>query len=116
MEQSKQGKERTTRYTGIGIALGASLGAIAGLLLGDLTYALGAAMGLALGLVVGMIADELGRVPRYTLTGLTLGLLVGGGAGLLLDLYVTEDAAFVITAIGLAIGLVSGTVIEVRRA
>jgi hypothetical protein len=115
MQKSTESKKRRYSYTGLGIALGGSVGAIAQMLFGDGQIALGFAMGMAIGLVVGMIGDELRRVPMVALTGLSVGLLLGGLTGYLLDLFLTEGMATVVSAIGLAIGLVTGTIIETRR-
>jgi uncharacterized membrane protein len=56
--ESNQGrKERSTSYTGLGVALGASLGFIISILFLDGNVGFGIGIGAAVGIVIGSIID-----------------------------------------------------------
>ena len=131
----KQDQKRKATYTGYGIILGAAIGPLIWNLLFEDAYATGIGVGVGLGIVLGAIADSLGHVPWYSLSGIGLGTACGPILGVVLGL---AHGAFLVSRgqtpvgdffglpyvqeyLGLCIifcaasGMVLGTVVEVNQ-
>jgi flagellar biosynthesis protein FliR len=118
MENFEKTNRRKKSSVGLGIAMGLPLGGVLGLLplAGNVGWITGVGIGLVVGIVIASIADDLGRTPVYTLSGVFSGALVGAIAGLLLEILLVS---FGYPALGMwfgaAVGLVAGTVVDTRK-
>lgn len=119
MAMKNKTDERQRSHIGVGVALGLSIGSILGLLPleGNVGLSIGASIGFMNGLVIGLIADNLGRRPVYTLTGMASCALAGLILGVLLDRFLlTYGYPALGIWLGGGFGLVIGAVVDSKKA